>query len=372
MQIPLPFAKVTAMYRRLLLKSPISIVTFYTGSNLTQLSLFMVGLTPTMVGMLFMQVLSYNRIFGLGALSQRQMGYLQQIFTLIFAVIQSAALTFGFGLTKTVYQAIAVIIILTAGSMFVTWLGNLNGTYGIGGTIMLILVNILTGTLPNIRQSVNNLLDLPNGKFYVFLLMLMGLGIAMFWLAFMRAYYPVKMVDINESSRTKPRILPLGLNAGAMMTIMIGMALIMMPLTFGGFFPQLTFLTNPIFDAVFAGVMTFFLFYFFTFVQYQPESMARGMRGNGLYIIGIHPGRPTQLYLRHKLWTLSLLGAVLNTFTMVFGMLGPRFLGKYSGFALIPMNVMMILMFMSGIQEQIEMYLIPRQYEKFNNKETNL
>lgn len=372
MQIPLPYAQVTSEYRRLLIKSPISILSFYSGANLSQMSLFMVGLTPLMAGMLLVQVLSYFRIFGLGALSQRQMQYFQQIVVLLLAIVQSTALTLGFGLTKTTYQAFSVILILTAGSMFVTWLGQLNGVRGIGGSIIIILVNILTGTLPNVRQSVNNLLSLPHGKLMVLILVIFGLLLARFWLAFMRAYYPIKIIDTNESSRTKPRILPLGLNTGAMMTIMIGMALIMVPLTFGGFVPQWTFLTNPYFDAAYAGIMTFVLFYFFTFVQYQPESMARAMRGNGTYILEIHPGRPTQLYLRHKLWTVSLFGAILNTFTMVFGMLGPRFLGKYSGFALIPMNIMMVLMFMSGIQEQVGMYLIPRRYEKFNEKEKNL
>ncbi|MEY8441193.1 accessory Sec system protein translocase subunit SecY2 [Lactobacillaceae bacterium 24-114] len=371
MQIPLPFAQITSSYRRLLLKSPISILTFYSGANLTQLSLFMVGLTPMMIGMLFVQVLSYYRMFGLGTFSQRQMNYFQQFIILVFAIIQSAALTFGFGLTKTTIQGLSVILILTAGSMFVTWLGMLNGRNGIGGTILLILVNILSGIFPMVRQAVENLLSLPNGKWLVTLLLVIGLLIARFWLAFMRAYYPIKIIDTNESSRTKPRILPIGLNSGAMMTIMVGMAIIMIPLTFGGFFPQYRFLTNPIFDAVYAGIMTFTLFYFFTFVQYSPESMARGMRGRGVYILGIHPGKPTQLYLRHKIWSISLLGATLNTFTMVFGMLGPRLLDKYSGFALIPMNIMMLLLFMSGIQEQIGLYLIPRQYEKYNEKENS-
>lgn len=369
MQIPLPYAQITAAYRRLLLQSPISIVSFYTGANLSRMSLFMVGLTPMMTGMLMLQVISYFRIFGTETLSVRQMTVVQQFMILLFAIIQSAALTIGFGLTKSIYQALAVIIILTAGSMYVTWLGMLNAQRGIGGTILLILVNILTGTFPNVRQSVNNLLTVPNGKWLLTLLIIVGLLIAQFWLAFMRAYYPIKVVDTNESSRKKPQILPLGLNSGAMMTIMIGMAIVMMPLVLGSFLPQYRFLTNPYFDTIFGGVVTFVLFYFFAFFQMQPESTARSMRGNGIYILGIHPGRPTQVYLRNKIWQVCFLGACLNTFTMVFGMLGPRFMGKFSAFAIIPMNVMMVLLFMSGVQEQVALYLIPRQYEKTNAKE---
>lgn len=371
MMTPVPYAQVTRAYRRILLRTPINWMSFFTGANLTNISLFMIGLNPMMIGMLLVQVLSSYRVFGLGALSARQMRWFQQIVIVSLAVIQAITITVGFGLTKTMYQMVAVIIILVAGSMFVTWIGQLNGQYGIGGTIIIILVNILLGTIPTVRRSIRTLLEIPYGIYWVILLALAGIAIARFWLAFCRAYYPIQMIDTNISSRKKPIIVPLGLNMGAMMMIMVGMVILMAPVLFAGFFPGWQWLTNPTFLVIYGGIMDFALFYFFSFMQIRPLYLARSMRANNSYFLNVRPGRPTQLFLRQKVWRIGFWGAFVNTISMVFGMLGPRFLGRYSGFATIPMTTMMIIMFMYGIMLQIELYLIPRKYEKFIEKENS-
>lgn len=371
MSIPVPYAQITNAYRTALLKSPISWLSFFTGSNFANLSLFMIGLNPMMIGMLLIQVLGSYRIFGIGALSARQMRWFQQFVILALAVIQASTITIGFGLTRSWYQAISVIIILVAGSMFVNWIGQLNGQRGLGGTIMIILVNILVGTIPTVRASVLSLLAIPHGIWWVIFLVFVGIMVARFWLAFCRAYYPIKQIDTNLSSREDPIILPLGLNMGAMMMVMIGMVILMAPVLFAGFFPQFGFLTNPTFLLFYGGIMDFFLFYFFTFMQVRPLEIARSMRAGNSYFLHVRPGRPTQLFLRRKLWLIGFFGAIANSLSMVFGMIGPRFLGRYSGFSTIPMTTMMIIMFMYGIMLEIELFLVPRKYEKFIAKENS-
>lgn len=369
MTIPVPFATITRAYRRVMMNSTITWLTFFTGANYARLSLFTIGLNPMMVGMLLVQVLSGYRIFGLGALSARQLSWLQQFVILLLATIQATTITIGFGLARGWYQTMAVIIILVAGSEHVVWLGQLNGRRGIGGTIMIILVNILLGVIPTARGAVINLLKIKGGVYWVALLAIAGIMIARFWLAFCRAYYPIKEVDTNISSRLEPLTVPIGLNLGAMMMIMVGMVILIAPVLFAGYFPSLSFLTNPTFLIIYSGVVDFFLFYFFTFNQVRPLSLARSMRANNSYFLHVRPGRPTQLFLRRLLWRIGFWGAFLNSFFTVFGMVGPRFMGRYSGFAIIPMTVMMVIMFMYGIMLQIELYLMPRKYEKFIAKE---
>lgn len=368
-QTPLPYATITRAYRRLILRTPVNWLSFYTGANYSNLSVFMIGLNPMMVGMILVQVLSTYRLFGLDALSARQMNIFQQTVILLLAIIQASTITFAFGLTRSLYQALSVIIILVAGSFFVMWIGQLNGRLGIGGTIVIILVNILMGTIPAVRGSATALLGIHNGRLWVGLLIIVGILVARFWLAFCRAYYPIPMVDTNLSSRDKPIIMPLGLNMGAMMMIMIGMVILMAPVLFAGYFPNTGFFTNPTFLVIYGGTMDFLLFYFFTFMQLRPLSTARGMRAGNSYFLHVRPGRQTQLFLRHRIWEIGLLGAILNSASMVFGMLGPRYMGRYAGFATIPMTTMMVIMFMYGIMLQIELYYVPRRYEKFIAKE---
>lgn len=103
------------------------------GTNFQKLSLFMIGLNPLMIAMLIMQLLMMMRFFNVDSLSMRQMMIVQQIVTLILTLIQAVTLVIGLHLTSDILQALDVIIILTAGSMFVVWLGYMNMEFGIGG-----------------------------------------------------------------------------------------------------------------------------------------------------------------------------------------------------------------------------------------------
>lgn len=370
--IPVPYARITRIYRRMLMETPINIVSIFSGGgNLARLSLFTVGLNPMMIAMLIVQLFMTLRIFAFDTLSQNQIQVFQQVFTLILAAIESTTITIGFGLTQTMFQAISVVIILTTGAMFVGWLGQVNGVYGIGGAMIIIVINVLNGIFPALRTAVNNLRTVPHGGIYIALLIIAGLGLVYFWTAFSRAYYPMKFVDVMSSSRTEPLTMPYGMNAGAMMTYMMGMAIMMLPMMLSRFIPGAGFLTNPYFDGIFAGVMCFLLFYFFSFMQLSPINQARSMRAADNYLLDVRPGKPTHHYLRNRLLMLTFWGALLNSLQMSFGMMGGAMLGKYAGFAIIPMDTVMIIMFMSGIRETILMLLIPHRYVRYMRRREN-
>ena len=98
-------------------------------------------------------------------------------------------------LTTNLFTGLAVTLMLTAGSLFVVWLGNMNTQFGIGGTITIILFNIISGTLPNLLSSIGKIVGQSYG------VPLVGINCACkfwpfsFWISFNRAYYPIKMVN---------------------------------------------------------------------------------------------------------------------------------------------------------------------------------
>lgn len=104
------------------------------------------------------------------------------------------------------------------------------------------------------------------------------------------------------------------------------------------------------------------------FVAFNPKDQAKAMRNNHNYILGIAPGRPTQTYLRKLIWILGFPGAILNAAQLVLGLYGSRFMGRYAGFAVIPMNVVMIVMFMSGIRDQVATLLFPYKYDRLERE----
>lgn len=366
--IPLPFAQMTRQYHEMVKNTAIGMVSVVSGAQLQCLSLFMVGLNPMMIAMLIVQMLMLMRLFAFDTLSGKQMTAVQQLFTLILALVQSAMITFGFHLAGGIGRSLAVIIILTAGSMFVVWLGNLNSQFGIGGTMTLIMFNLISMSMPMLNTAIKNTAKLPHAPLIFALLIVIALVIAVFWIAFGQAYYPLKTIQITMPSYEKPVTVPLGLNMGGMMMYMVGMALFSIPTMLAGIYPH-SFLADPRFMLTFLTVSSLVLFYFFSFMAFSPREQAKSFRNSNTYIPGIRPGKPTQKYLYHLLVTLLVPGAILNTVQIVGGFAGQRYLGKYSGFAIIPMNIFMVIMIVSGIRAQLLVLLFPRKYGKVAARE---
>lgn len=367
--VPIPFAKLTRSAHQMINTSPLSVASLMSGVNLQHISLFTVGLNPLMIAMLFIQLFTMLRIFYFDTLSIQQMMAVQQVLTVILAAAQSFSVTVALHLTAGFYHVFAVTLILTAGSMFVVWLGVMNMQHGIGGTITIILFNIINLSLPNLIRSVRYLRQMPHANLWISALVVMSLALGIFWIAFNRAYYPVKVVNYTMPSYAKPMILPIGLNMGAMMTIMIGMAILMMPTMLGQYLGPKSIFANVVFDAVLGGSLTFLLFFFFTFVQFNPEEQAKKLRNENNYILNVRPGLPTQKYLSKRLWIIAFPGAILNAVQLTFGLLAMPLLGKFAGFALIPMNILMVVMFMTGIKDQFMIMFFPGRYQKILEEE---
>ena len=367
--VPIPFAKITRSAHQMINTSPLSVASLMSGVNLQHISLFTVGLNPLMIAMLFIQLFTMLRLFYFDSLSMPQMMTVQQVLTAILAAAQSFSVTVALHLTSGPFHIFVVTLILTAGSMFVVWLGVMNIQHGIGGTITIILFNIINLSLPNLIRSVRYLKQMPYANLWLLALVLFSLALGVFWIAFNRAYYPVQVVNYTMPSYTKPMVLPIGLNMGAMMTIMIGMAILMMPTMLGQYLGPKSIFSNITFDAVLGGSLTFLLFYFFTFVQFNPEEQAKKLRNENNYILNVRPGLPTQKYLSKRLWIIAFPGAVLNAVQLTFGLLAMPLLGKFAGFALIPMNILMIVMFMSGIKDQFMIMFFPNRYRKIMEEE---
>lgn len=322
-----------------------------------------------MIAMLVIQVLVMLRLFYFDTLSQSQILIIQQIFILIFTIMQSTTIAIGLHVVANPgLETVAVVIILTAGSLFTVWLGLMNTKHGIGGTITLILFNIINMTFPNLIKAINRLTLLANWRFWLVFLCVFSLVICIFWIAFNRAYYALPLINVSQPSTKKPQVMPIGLNMGAMMTYMIGMALLMMPMVIAQNMPNSAF-ANVKIVALVSALLTFFLFYFFTFVQMNPREQAKNLRNSNNYILGVRPGKPTQRFLTKRLLLVAFPGALLNAIQLPLGMIALQLLGKYAAFAMIPTTIIMIVMFMTGIRDQMLILLFPTRYNHLMKEE---
>ena len=367
--IPLPFAEITQQYSHTIHQTPLSILGVFTGANYARLSIFSVGINPLMFVMLIVQLLTMTKLFGFDALSQTQIEAFMQFLTLVFTIIQAMLLVFGLVSQRNFLRDFTMITILTAGSCLVVWLCFRNIKYGVGASAPIILASILNGAIPNIINNVRMLLTFKYAWLWITILFVFILLFILFWMAFNKAYYPLEVINPSLPSKSKAMLVPIGLNMAAMMMYMVGMAILTLPIMLTPYFPENKILTSWQFSAIFSTVMAILLFYFFTFVSFDPKDEAKGLRNSHNYILGIKPGLPTQRYLRKIVLIIAFPGAILNAAQLVLGLYGARFLGRYAGFAIIPMNIVMIVMFMSGIRDQVAALLFPYKYDRLEREE---
>lgn len=260
-QIPIPLVKMTVEYQTMIRHYHMSMLSILTGANLPDLSLFSLGFSPYMAAMMIIQLLVMMKWSIVEEISQRQLMYLQNFLSLLFALIEAAIIANGFSLaagSDHLLKILMIIVTLTAGVMFVQWLGNVTTIYGIGGMVVLIVGNMLHSNMNRLVLPCRQLLKMKNGIWLLAALIIGSLLIAWLTIIFHAAHYETKQIQISLPSQIEPTVFPIGFNLGTMMTFMLGMSFLVIPSLVASLFKMPAFWSSPKFQIGFAIVMTFF------------------------------------------------------------------------------------------------------------------
>ena len=161
-------------------ESSVSALAVMSGANLPKLSLFTIGFTPFMVAMMAIQLVLLTKLPYLRELSQRQIPLLQNVLTMLIAVFEAHLLVGSARLVDGSLANITAIAALTAGAMLVTWLGNLNGSLGIGGMIVLIISNMMQSVASQAGKLIHQLAVNWQGWLLIAGVALLSLGLIWF------------------------------------------------------------------------------------------------------------------------------------------------------------------------------------------------
>jgi preprotein translocase subunit SecY len=319
-----------------------------------------------MIAMLIVQILMITKMFGFDALSQSQAEIVQQVLLLSLSIMQSIAFTWSMISTKNLAKNSTVALILTAGSLLVYWLCLMNMRYGIGKIAPIMLVNIINSSISSFGSGFKQLQKINNWQLYLSVAIICTVILVFLWIRFNRAYYPIQQIDTSLSSSSKPILVPINLNIGAMMTYMIGLSILMLPSMLATHFAAKSLVRNPYFDSLITFFITFLLFYFFSFFQYDPGDQAKILRDTNNYLLNIRPGKPTKKYLTGLLIKILLPGAFLNALIITISLWGPQMWGEKANFAMLLANFAMTAIFFLSIKDEVSLYLFPIRYQKLN------
>jgi len=284
---------------------------------------------------------------------------------------------------------IMTVIILTAGTLFLMWMGDQLTERGIGnGVSIIITVNIiysLPGALYQVYETYvaaaegNPLRPFQLVALLAFLFIVVAGVIAITQAVRRVPIHYAKQMRGSKMMGGQTQHMPLKVNYAGVMPIIFAQAIIMFPAQILGFAFPANKTAQKITQSlggggwlyfVLTGLMIFFFSYFWVATMFQPNQIADDLKKNGGYIPGVRPGRPTAEFLDRTMSRLTFAGAIFLTVIAVLPpilsqLIGvPRLAARFFGGT----GLLIIVGVLLDVMRQVETHLIQRHYDGFLRK----
>ncbi len=338
--IPLPGINTSALeeFFRQFDQSIFMLYNIFSGGALTKMTVFALGILPYITASILMQLLTASVPY-LKQLQTEEGDYgrykiqeYTKYLTLLIATVQALFLTVWLqnqtteNGTPLVYDAgigftLTAVIILVAGAMFVTWLGERISKHGIGnGASIIIFAGIVVGFPSMIMQIWETF---KTGEISVIDLTLVILAVIAIIVGIVIIQEAERRIPIHYPRRNlgfgapTASYLPIKLNPVSVMPIIFAQAILVMPTTLIQMLhiESLAFLQDWLrYDSLFYNIIYISLIVLFTYVYasvvVNPQDIAENLRKAGAYIPGIRPGKETEEYLATVINRLLFVGAL--------------------------------------------------------------
>jgi preprotein translocase subunit SecY len=333
--IPVPGIDRAAFAESVQGNGALAFLDLFAGGGLKSLGIFALGIIPYINASIILQLLT-AAIPSLedlqkneGEAGRRKISQITRYVAVGWAVVQSLMLTIGllrpFAPAFGPFFVVQTVLALTAGAMFVMWVGELITERGIGnGASLLIFLNIVS-TLP---QQFGKAFDLAQsgrteiiGPMIILLLIFIAMVVGIVFVQEGTRRIPIISARRQVGRKIyleKSSYLPLRLNQGGVMPIIFASAMLSLPLLISQTVKNeavLTFISNylgptSILHNLLYLVLILFFSYFYASLVVQPEDMSKNLKKMGASIPGIRPGKATEEYIERVLNRLTFLGAI--------------------------------------------------------------
>jgi len=273
--------------------------------------------------------------------------------------------------------ALGTVVFLTAGTVFMMWLGEQITERGVGNGISLIIFIGIIAQFPT--AVINEFTVAQNFIVELVILALMGLVVA----AVVLVTQGTRRIPVQYAKRVVGRkvyggvtqYIPLRVNTAGVMPIIFAQAIMFVPSVVFSFFPESDFVAelnanwfsyDSWFYSFVYALMIIFFTYFYTAIAFNPKDVADNMKKQGGFIPGIRPGAHTSEFVDNILTKITLPGsiflalvAILPTFMMKLGVT-PSFAQFFGGTSLL----ICVGVALDTLQ-QVESHLLMRHYDGF-------
>lgn len=309
----------------------------FSGGAFQKFTIFALSITPYITASIIVQLLTvafpyFENLAKEGTAGRKKMAQITRYMTIGLGLIQSVGLTVGLFrgavINQTVFSFAVIILVLTAGTAFLMWLGEEINDKGVGNGISLLIFAGIVARIPTgIRTMV---VKYQEGSVNVVTLVLFALFALVVIAGIIMVQQGTRKIPVQYAKRVVGRKMyggqathiPLKVNQAGVIPVIFAMALLTFPLTITYFFPNTdftAFVTKYLSPGGMPGawiygalnvVLIIAFTYFYTAITFNPIEIASNMRANGGFIPGIRPGRATVDYLHRVMTRLSLVGAI--------------------------------------------------------------
>ena len=365
-------------------------IDLFVGGAFSAAGIFALGIMPYITASIIIQLMGavvpyFQKLQREGEDGRRKITQLTRYGTILITAVQSIgfAINLQYGITgeavviNSTFFMVSTVIVLTAGTMFVMWLGERITEDGIGNGISLIIMISIIAGLP---QSLVNEFQLKDNLFIflieiaMFALVTAGVVLVTQGMRRIPVQYAKRVVGRKVYGGTT-QYLPLRVNAAGVMPIIFAQSIMFVPATIASFFPDsvgmqqfgswFTDISGVGYSIVFFLICVFFT-YFYTAIAVNPKEMADTMKRQGGFIPGIRPGKQTSEFIDNILTRITLPGAIFLGFVAILPAFAIR-AGVTAGFALFFGGTSLLIMVGVALDtlQQIESHLLMRHYDGF-------
>ncbi|WP_404882497.1 preprotein translocase subunit SecY [Lacticaseibacillus paracasei] len=328
-----------------------------------------------------------------GEVGRRKLNQVTRYLTIIFGFFQAIGITAGFqtlssmGLVKnpSVSTYITIGIILTGGTMLLTWMGEQITDKGLGNGVSLLIFSGIIARLPSGLQElyrdnvqVYSGAEIWKGIAFMAALAIIVILVITFVTWVQQANYKIPIQYTRRvTSAGSNSYLPLKVNVAGVIPVIFASSFIVTPQTIlmafqknhsgDGWYQVMTNIFNmqkPAGTAIYTLLIILFTF-FYAFVQVNPEKVSENLTKQGSYIPGVWPGKETENYISRLLMRLSTVGALFLGLVALLPQLAANIWGLPQSIGLGGTSLLIVVMTAIELVRQLDGLLMKREYIGF-------
>ena len=332
----------------------------FSGGSFSNFTIFALSITPYITASIIIQLLGlafpyFEKLAREGVEGRKKMAQYTRYLTIVLALIQAIGLTVGLFrkavVDRSAFSIIVMVLVLTAGTAFLMWLGEQINERGVGNGISLIIFAGIVARIPSGIRALSTAVE--SGSLSIITLIIFIIAAVFVTAGVVMIQEGQRRIPVQYAKRVVGRKMyggqsthiPIKVNQSGVIPIIFALSLLQFPLTITYFLKAdsgfTEFVTKWLSPSGMPGVWVYgilnvvliiFFTYFYTQATFNPVEVADNMKANGGFIPGIRPGKATEEYLQKVMSRITIVGAIflalIATLPTVLSVIAPESLGS--------------------------------------------